>query len=535
MNVLVLNGSPKGEKSNTLRITRAFLDGLEKVKNCNVDIVNIDKKNIEHCRGCFNCWTKTPGKCIIKDDMEQLIEKYVVSDIVIWSFPLYYFGMPSKIKAFLDRMLPTNLPYMDLKKDGTSGHPPRYDLSDQKYILISTCGFYSVKNNYDALFKQFEILFGGKLSKIICPEGELLHVPQLEGKISEYLSYVKQAGREFAGSGVIDSNTRNKLSELLYPPDVFVEMANASWNISEGDSSQGKLPQDRAYNFIKQMAAVYNPESYTKDILVEIYFTDIDKTYQLCLGKQKCTVNIENFAPYTTRIETTFELWEKISEGRANGAEALMKKQYRGLGDFNTMLKMDAYFGTKRKTAERRPVENKTNMALILFQWIVFWVVIPINEVWGGAAGIVFCSVIPLLSYKFKLTIYDKMSIPLVCILSILAVLGVSSIPLLCLSYIVFGLMWILSCGGRIPLTAYYSCNDYNGEDDFQNPLFLKTNRILTAAWGVLFLIIALFTYFLMESTLSSYTGLVNSIAPVIMGIFTKWFASWYPAKVARG
>lgn len=44
MNVLVLNGSPKGEKSNTLRITRAFLDGLEKVKNCNVDIVNIDKK-----------------------------------------------------------------------------------------------------------------------------------------------------------------------------------------------------------------------------------------------------------------------------------------------------------------------------------------------------------------------------------------------------------------------------------------------------------------------------------------------------------
>lgn len=534
MEVLVLNGSPKEEKSNTFRITRAFLEGLEESRNCNVHIVNISEKNIEHCRGCFACWTKTPGKCVIKDDMRELMERYVTSDVVIWSFPLYYFGMPSKIKAFLDRMLPTNLPYMDINKDGTSGHPSRYDLSNQRYILISTCGFYSTKNNYDALFKQFEILFGDRLSKIICPEGELFHVPQLEGKILEYLSYAKKAGGEFGNNAAISGDTRNKLGQLLYPPDVFVEMADASWDIS-GKSPEEKPQKDKSYNFMKQMAAIYNRESYVKDVLLEIYFTDIDRIYQLCLGKEKCTVSTENFVTYTTRIETTFELWRKISEGKVNGAEALMKKQYKVLGDFSTMLKMDDYFGTKRQISQKKFRENKTNMALILFQWIVLWVVLPIDKVWGGVAGIIVCSSIPVLSYKFKLTIYDKMSIPLICVLSLLALLGVSPTIVICLSYMLFGIMWLLSCWRRIPLTAYYSSNDYNGEGAFRNPLFLKTNRILTAGWGVLYLIIAIYTYFLMGSVLSSYTGIINSIAPAVMGIFTKWFAGWYPAKVARG
>src|SRR5690606_8237534 len=100
----------------------------------------------------------------------------IKADLLIWSFPLYYFGMPSKMKAFLDRTLPTNLPYMRVNKKGTCGHPSRYDLSQQRYVLISTCGFCNVENNYDPLFRQFEIMFGDKLTKIICLEGELFSV-----------------------------------------------------------------------------------------------------------------------------------------------------------------------------------------------------------------------------------------------------------------------------------------------------------------------------------------------------------------------
>lgn len=218
MNILVLNGSPKSKNSNTLQITAAFLDGLNSNESNSVELVDISKSEIGHCLGCHACWTKTPGQCIFKDDMAELIEKYVNADLVIWSFPLYYFGMPSKIKAFFDRLLPTNLPTMSVYEDGTNGHPPRCDLSHQRHVLISTCGFYSIKGNYDGLFQQFEILFDNRLTKIICPEGELFRVPELSPRIDEYLSHVKKAGEEYLLRGDFSQDVQNKLSELYILP-----------------------------------------------------------------------------------------------------------------------------------------------------------------------------------------------------------------------------------------------------------------------------------------------------------------------------
>lgn len=533
MNILVLNGSPKCDKSNTLKMTNAFLEGLNTEGRHHIEIISVYNANIEHCRGCFACWTRTPGQCVIKDDMPGLTEKYINADIIIWSFPLYYFGMPSKAKAFLDRLLPTNLPFMTANEDNTSGHPPRYDLSRQRCVLISTCGFYSTKNNYDALLRQFEIMFGNRLVKIICTEGELFRVPQLSARISDYLSHVKKAGEEFALQGSFSEETQNKLSELLYPPEAFVEMANASWEIQE-PANAGQT-QDRSRSFIRQMAAIYNPEGYVKDIVIEIFFTDLDKTYQLVLGREKCIVKTDNFVPYTTRIETSFELWLKISEGKINGAEAMMKKQYRVLGSFDTMLKMDEYFGTKKPALKNQPGPDKTNMNILLFQWIALWILLPISTAWGGAAGIMSCPLILMLSYKYKLTVYDKISGALVSLLGLAALLSVDETLIICLSYLLFGILWLSSCAAKIPLTAYYSSNSYGNGKAFNNPLFMETNRILTAAWGVLYLMIAAGSYFLMNSAISSYTGLVNSAAPALMGVFTAWFSKWYPAKVARG
>ena len=48
MNILVLNGSPRGEQSNTLKVARAFLEGISSHKKVNADIIDISKAEISH-------------------------------------------------------------------------------------------------------------------------------------------------------------------------------------------------------------------------------------------------------------------------------------------------------------------------------------------------------------------------------------------------------------------------------------------------------------------------------------------------------
>ena len=76
--------------------------------------------------------------------------------------------------------------------------------------------------------------------------------------------------------------------------------------------------------------------------------------------------------------------------------------------------------------------------------------------------------------------------------------------------------------------------NNYNGEAALENPLFMKTNSILTFLWGILYIFTSIWTFFLMESDFSIWTAVINNILPIVMGIFTKWFQNWYPAWYAR-
>ncbi|MCL2186412.1 MAG: flavodoxin family protein [Treponema sp.] len=235
MNILLLNGSPKGDCSNTLKIAHAFMEGLNANADKHIHIINISRSHIEPCNGCYSCWAITPGKCIINDDMTtDFLHQYKNADIIIWSFPLYFYGMPSKIKGFLDRLVPLTLPEIKITASGRNRHPHRYDLLHQRHVLISTCGFSKIENNYDALFKQFDSIFGkdsvcDRLTKIICPEGELFSIPQMSAKTDEYLANVTQAGKEFIQTGSFSDATQKKLNTLLFPAESFIEMANTHW------------------------------------------------------------------------------------------------------------------------------------------------------------------------------------------------------------------------------------------------------------------------------------------------------------------
>ena len=103
MKVLVLNGSPK-EKSDTMCLTNSFLKGLNKNNEFDINIIHLIKKNIKPCLGCFKCWKNEEGLCVQDDDQKAIMDEYQKADIVIYSFPLYSYAMPSHLKAFVDRL-----------------------------------------------------------------------------------------------------------------------------------------------------------------------------------------------------------------------------------------------------------------------------------------------------------------------------------------------------------------------------------------------------------------------------------------------
>ena len=110
MNVLVVNGSPKGGKSNTMALTRAFLEGAG--WDGAAEIIDAAEAGVQDCTGCFACWTKTPGKCTLEDGMDGILSGMRAADVLIWSFPLYYCSVPGMLKRIIDRQLPVSLPFM---------------------------------------------------------------------------------------------------------------------------------------------------------------------------------------------------------------------------------------------------------------------------------------------------------------------------------------------------------------------------------------------------------------------------------------
>lgn len=241
MKILLINASPRGENSNTLNISRAFIEGFEGAEKEEITLKNL---NIQPCRGCFSCWGKTAGQCVIRDDMDMLRLKLQMSDIIVESFPLYFFGMPSQLKAMTDRCLPMMLPYdggFD-ESGSTLFHRLRdREMEKKKLVVISSCGYAKAEIMYSALIRQLDLICGeGRYTSIFCPQGELFFSGMAERQRKAYLKSATEAGKEFYETKSISRKTQNELSRPLLSPKGFetVTKAHREWFPAEAGSDK---------------------------------------------------------------------------------------------------------------------------------------------------------------------------------------------------------------------------------------------------------------------------------------------------------
>lgn len=548
MKVLLINGSPKGKNSNTLKLANKFVEGLVEERqgageDVVVDVLDVSSLNIGACRGCFCCWKSTPGKCVIRDDMPSVLQKQKDADVIVWSFPLYYFNVPGSLKNMIDRQLPMSLPFMsdDSNSTGSGSHPTRYDMGGKRYVLVSTCGFYSASKNYDSVTEMFGHFLGkDNFETIFCGQGELFRVKELSGRTDQYLEVVKKAGGEFA-AGSISAQTHAQLEELLYPREQFERMADASWGV---DRETGEKESEDLI-FTRQMATLYNKNAWDgKDRVLEMNYTDLGKSYQILLNRDGSKVVTDGSLEPTTTISTPFDVWVSISQGKISGAEALGKKLYTVNGDFSLMMNWNKFFGQSEESRTKQDDssgqnsgarEKKPSMTTLLIPWITFWVAVSINPGVGSVITMSVCALVPLLMWSCKLVIWDVLSIALVSVMAGAVKLWGHAELVTNAGYLVFGLLWLFSCLTKEPLCASYIKHNYGGEAAHKNLLFMKTNYILAFAWGILYVLTAVWTFFLNRAGMGKSLVVVNNVIPLAMSAFTAWFSKWYPAHMASG
>ena len=80
---------------------------------------------VRTCIGCFGCWVKTPGTCVIKDEISAFSKMITEHDDLIVISKCTYGGLSPDIKVVLERSVGILLPFFGIV-NGEMHHLPRY-------------------------------------------------------------------------------------------------------------------------------------------------------------------------------------------------------------------------------------------------------------------------------------------------------------------------------------------------------------------------------------------------------------------------
>ena len=128
--ILGINGSPRKANNSSIMLERA-LNGARQIEDVETQIYNFSGKVFGGCKASCTAYCMKNGKCSINDDLNDLFEKYMEADGIIWSVPVYHVGPPAQVKAALDRI--GNVTFSYLK-----GKSPRFNKPSAALVQGST-------------------------------------------------------------------------------------------------------------------------------------------------------------------------------------------------------------------------------------------------------------------------------------------------------------------------------------------------------------------------------------------------------------
>jgi len=231
MKVLVMNGSPRKDRGVTAGLLTHFIDGM-KDATADVEILYSKGLDLGDCRGCFNCWSKTPGKCVQDDEMTGILEKMADADIIVLATPVYVDGMTGFLKTLLDRSIPLLHGVFELRDDHCR-HALREHVKSGKIALFSVCGFYEM-DNFDPLITHVKAISKNMsreyVGEVLRPYGWIIEPGIKQGASLEFiLEAIKQAGYQLISDGKMKEETLSTIASEIVPRDRVIELLKQSY------------------------------------------------------------------------------------------------------------------------------------------------------------------------------------------------------------------------------------------------------------------------------------------------------------------
>lgn len=97
-------------------------------------LIDLSECTIANCVGCFGCWTKTPGKCVIRDDAVNIYPLIASSDHVLYVSRIRYGGYDTPMKTMLERAIPVQQAFLRIH-NGETHHVQRAVVPKDAVIL----------------------------------------------------------------------------------------------------------------------------------------------------------------------------------------------------------------------------------------------------------------------------------------------------------------------------------------------------------------------------------------------------------------
>ncbi len=132
-----------------LILSDRYLD-INSVPHCSdINFINLSELKITSCIGCFGCWTKTPGCCVIRDDAVRVYPLIAASRQIMYVSQIRYGCYDTVMKTMLERAIPIQQAFIRLFQGET--HHLQRNVAPKKAVII---GYGNISFEEQELFRR---------------------------------------------------------------------------------------------------------------------------------------------------------------------------------------------------------------------------------------------------------------------------------------------------------------------------------------------------------------------------------------------